>query len=358
MQKVLVIDDQPLEGEMIEFVLARHRPDVQYVGQAINAASGVSLAGKTLADIIFLDIKMPGMDGITAINHLRRARPDIQIIMLTAFDDFDYIRSALRAGAKDYLLKPIRPEDVLSALDRCKETRHVKPDMDGEIILPASGAMAEKLKAAIMSGDEDEAERMAEAYLASFNGIDTMNFVFVCVSCMELASGILQAHGSAGGMSDGLAFLYQDFVRSISDPRNRDRFDATVKQFARRSATMFGHSVGDVSYGQVAQAKRYIQTHLHEDITLNYVAKRLFLSPAYLSRLFRIKTGQTFSAFLSNCRTEHAKLLLSTTDLSVSEVAASIGYSEANSFSRFFKSETGMSPSIYRSRQKNKKPPV
>ena len=67
---VLVVDDQPLEGEMIALVLKRDRPDAVYVGQALDAADGIRMASLLNPGLIFLDIKMPGMNGLTAISHL------------------------------------------------------------------------------------------------------------------------------------------------------------------------------------------------------------------------------------------------------------------------------------------------
>ena len=86
---VLVVDDQPLEGEMIALVLKRDRPDAVYVGQALDAADGIRMASLLNPGLIFLDIKMPGMNGLTAISHLHRASPGVHIVMLTAFDDFE-----------------------------------------------------------------------------------------------------------------------------------------------------------------------------------------------------------------------------------------------------------------------------
>lgn len=118
MIKVIVIDDQPLEGKMIEFTLSRFCAYAEYGGQAFNARDGVALAERTQPDIVFLDITMPGADGISIIGDLRRACSKVRIVMLTAHDDFDYIRQAMRAGANDYLLKPTRPRDVTEAVER------------------------------------------------------------------------------------------------------------------------------------------------------------------------------------------------------------------------------------------------
>ena len=118
MIKVIVIDDQPLEGKMIEYTLSRSCQYAEYRGQAFNALDGIALAEKEQPHIVFLDITMPGMDGISAISQLRKACTNVRIVMLTAHDDFNYIRQAMRAGANDYLLKPTRAKDVLDAVER------------------------------------------------------------------------------------------------------------------------------------------------------------------------------------------------------------------------------------------------
>lgn len=118
MIKVIVIDDQPLEGKMIEFALSRSCPYAEYGGQAFNAREGLALAEREQPDIIFLDITMPGADGISILGDLRRICSNVRVVMLTAHDDFDYIRRAMRAGANDYLLKPTRPRDVVETVER------------------------------------------------------------------------------------------------------------------------------------------------------------------------------------------------------------------------------------------------
>ena len=119
---ILVVDDQPLEGEMISLVLKRDRPDVIYGGQALDAADGIRMAALLRPDLIFLDIKMPGMDGLAAISHLRHASPGVQIIMLTAFDDFEYLRAALRGGGA-LCIPPFARECTTGRMLACNRNR-------------------------------------------------------------------------------------------------------------------------------------------------------------------------------------------------------------------------------------------
>lgn len=345
---VLVIDDQPLEGEMISYVLRQDRPDVVYAGQALNAADGIRMAAVSQPSLIFLDIKMPGMDGLTAISHLRQASPRTQIIMLSAFDDFEYLRGALRAGAKDYLLKPVRPADILSALDSLETT---EPPV--QAVPTPSLPQTDHLTEAILSGDSDRAEECARHFLSTFLLLDHANIIYACVRCMEFASELAQT-ASEGQTGDGLNFLYQEFVHQVSTLKEPELLEHYFLHFVRGAADIYGHMAGDVGYRQISQAKRYIADHYHESLQLSGVAKKLYLSTAYFSRLFKEKTGVTFSDYLANCRIERAKQLLATTDLSIAEVSVAVGYQEANSFSRLFKARTGQSPSDYRAAQREK----
>ena len=339
---VLVIDDQPLEGEMISYILHRDRPEVTYAGQALNAADGIRMAGESRPDLIFLDIKMPGMDGLAAISHLRRASPRSRIIMLTAFDDYELFRAALRAGAQDYLLKPVRPAGILAALDETgsqTEESAAPPSDDGP-------DCARVLTQAILDGDENGAAARAQSYLAAY-GVTGGNLTYTCACCMKFAAELTQAAAEKPS-ADALTYLYQDFVRRVSSVQSPEVLTEHFTGFARQAAGLLGNGAGEAGLRQVAEAKQYISAHLHEPLQLSDIARRLYLSTAYFSRLFKEKTGMTFSEYLAGCRVERARRLLATTDLSVSEVAAAIGYQEANSFSRLFKTRTGQTPSDYR----------
>lgn len=346
--KVLVIDDQPLEGEMISLVLSRNGTGACYAGQALNAAEGLRMAARCQPDLIFLDIKMPGMDGLEAIPHLRQVCPQARIVMLTAFDDYEYLRTALRAGANDYLLKPVRPSDILSVLESfpaaAADMSALRPGTDFAV-------RGQALTQAIRSGDPAQAEAAARDYLEGFGPLDSGNFIYACVRCMEWASE-LAGPASSEQSIDGLTFSYQEFVRCVSTLKDPDLLADYFLNFVRQAADLSGHDAGDVAYRQVTEAKQYVAQHFHEPLLLSDVAKRLYLSTAYFSRLFKEKAGMTFSDYLANCRIDHARQLLATTDLSISEVASAIGYQEANSFSRLFKARTGQSPSEYRAAQR------
>ncbi|MDD6872973.1 MAG: helix-turn-helix domain-containing protein, partial [Clostridiales bacterium] len=103
-----------------------------------------------------------------------------------------------------------------------------------------------------------------------------------------------------------------------------------------------------------SQAESYIRSHFAENITLNDVAAKLYVNPVYLSRIFREKTGATFTEALTQTRLNEIIRRLQDTDNSVSEIATACGYSNIKYFYRQFKRYTGMSPGDWRIRHRDK----
>jgi len=115
MIRVLVVEDQPvLRAGFTAIVDAE--PDLTVVGQAGDGATAVDLAASLAPDVVLMDIRMPGMDGLTA-TRLLTGRPDAPaVVVLTTFDLDSYVYEALRAGAAGYLLKDAEPDELLSAV--------------------------------------------------------------------------------------------------------------------------------------------------------------------------------------------------------------------------------------------------
>jgi DNA-binding NarL/FixJ family response regulator len=113
--RVLIADDHPLFREGMRGRLDRVA-DVAVVGEAASGDEAVELAHKLEPDVILMDIKMPGLNGIEATREIQRASPRVGILMLTMFEDDDSVFAAMRAGAKGYLLKDSGGEGVVRAI--------------------------------------------------------------------------------------------------------------------------------------------------------------------------------------------------------------------------------------------------
>ena len=113
--RVLVVDDQRLIREGIASLLSIQE-GLEIVGTAENGQEAIHQALALLPDVVLMDVRMPVLDGVTATAALARQLPSSQVLMLTTFDDEDYIVKALQAGAKGYLLKDIPASDLAQAI--------------------------------------------------------------------------------------------------------------------------------------------------------------------------------------------------------------------------------------------------
>ena len=112
---VLIADDQRLMREGLTTLLSL-APDIRIVGQAADGSEAIDLARRLKPDVILMDIQMPGTDGVAATHTIHSELPDTHIIILTTFDDDEYLLTGLRAGACGYLLKDMPSEQLAEAI--------------------------------------------------------------------------------------------------------------------------------------------------------------------------------------------------------------------------------------------------
>jgi DNA-binding NarL/FixJ family response regulator len=115
--RVFIVDDHPVVRQGVANVLAYYS-DIEVVSEAENAAGLFARIEQAKPDIILLDIRMPGPSGIEITRRLKRDRPEIKVIILTTYDDDEYLVGALQAGAEGYLLKSASPAVLASAIRR------------------------------------------------------------------------------------------------------------------------------------------------------------------------------------------------------------------------------------------------
>ncbi|MCB0225363.1 MAG: response regulator, partial [Anaerolineae bacterium] len=102
MPSLLVVDDTELIRNTINNIVSKEDIAISAVYEAENGEQAVSIARRHHPDIIFMDIKMPGMNGLQATAVIRKEFPDTKIVMLTAYDEFSFVQEALQLGAVDY----------------------------------------------------------------------------------------------------------------------------------------------------------------------------------------------------------------------------------------------------------------
>jgi DNA-binding NarL/FixJ family response regulator len=115
MTTVLIVDDQPLQRLGFRMLL-EGTPGMSTVGEASNGAEAVRMAAELRPDVVLMDVRMPGMDGIEATRRITGSGGRTRVLILTTFDVDEYVYAGLRAGASGFLLKDARPEDLLAGI--------------------------------------------------------------------------------------------------------------------------------------------------------------------------------------------------------------------------------------------------
>ena len=117
MIRILIADDHPIVREGFGAIV-NAEADIQVVAQASNGVEALEQAAAANPDVALMDLRMPNMGGAEAIRRLRQTNPSLRAIVLTTYDDDEAIYEAIRAGARGYLLKDVRPKDLVRAIRR------------------------------------------------------------------------------------------------------------------------------------------------------------------------------------------------------------------------------------------------
>jgi DNA-binding NarL/FixJ family response regulator len=115
MIRILLVDDQGIIREGLRSLLET-KPDLSIIGEAENGKAAVELALTLQPDVVLMDVRMPIMDGVAATRALAEQAPNIKVLVLTTFDDDEYVTQALRCGAKGYLLKDTPSTELADAI--------------------------------------------------------------------------------------------------------------------------------------------------------------------------------------------------------------------------------------------------
>lgn len=191
MIKVLLVDDQVILAEGIKSVLETCS-DFSVIGIACDRAEAVDMCLKNKPDVVLMDIRMPNMNGVAATKRIKEIDDDIKVLILTTFDDSDYILSAINNGASGYLLKDIGATALVDA---------IKNAYAGDTILPSK--IAKKITDAAKMVSSDKEIKLKKAFGFSDREVEIAVMLSdgftnrQIASCLKLSDGTARNYISA-----------------------------------------------------------------------------------------------------------------------------------------------------------------
>ena len=182
--KVLVVDDQEPLAQELRSILSTDE-ELQVVGIALDGFQALEQLALTPADVVLLDIRMPNMNGVVATQRIKSEFPDAKVLILTTFDDSDYILNAINNGASGYLLKDIGAAALMDA---------VKNAYEGDTILPAK--IARQIASAAKTVSADREFKIKRAFGLSDREVEIALMIYEGFTNRQISAALKLTEGT------------------------------------------------------------------------------------------------------------------------------------------------------------------
>ena len=183
--RVLLADDQSILADGIKSVLSSCS-DLEVVGIASDGFEALKMVDSCDPDVVLMDIRMSNMNGVIATQEIKRRRPDVKVLILTTFDDSDYILNAINNGASGYLLKDTSSAALIDA---------IKNAYEGDTILPAK--IARRIADAARMVSSDREIRLKRAFGLSEREVEIAIMIYEGFTNKQIASALKLTDGTA-----------------------------------------------------------------------------------------------------------------------------------------------------------------
>ena len=208
--KVLIADDHAVVREGTRQIL-EHEPDLEVVAVAADGEEAVRVAGSSRLDVAIIDIAMPRLDGIEATRQIKALYPAIAVLILTAYDDDQFVFSLLEAGAAGYLLKSVRGRELVDAVRAVYAGESVlHPAIAHKVLnrfMPATGKVARQEPVEVLSKREMDVLKLATRGLSNQDIANEL--------CLSLRT--VQAHLSHIFNKFGVSSRTEAVVRALKE---------------------------------------------------------------------------------------------------------------------------------------------
>ena len=344
MLQIFVVEDEHLIRQSICKMIEPFS-DFEVVGECMDGQQALNMLKELTPHILMTDIQIPFMNGLQLAGEARKLLPELEIILFSGFNDFEYVREGLRQGVHDYLLKPVQPADLERVLQQVSNKLLSKKEkLPRQVVwMEAWREHAKNLAENVWLVDKEKFEREWAVVQAEWfkreKAIEDIYAFFHLIMFM-LNERMSESDGSP--LSDQ-AFHPLDFTGDSR--KDAKRIQEYLAGIMNELLTQRNWRKSHI----VSKALDYIeQQYKNPNLSLYEASEMIGMSHPYLSRMFKEEMGKTFVDYVADLRINKAKELLSNPDVKVYEVAGAVGYTEYASFARLFKRVAGYSPSDYR----------
>lgn len=405
MFRVMIVDDEEMIRHGIKTYLMRGGYNFDEIYTASNGHEALSLLDtRPLPHLLITDICMPQMSGIELLQIIRNRRIPCRVIVLSGYNDFEYVRSAAILGIENYLLKPVNDDELhqtlhntLAKLQREEKLLSVQ-QMNADLI--RENIINRWIYGAISETElVDRAEFLEldlectyfQPCILRLLGTDENKNIDLKQQIYDICSSFLSTvsccYFSRNYNGDTIAVFCQE-EEDLSSQTVARALNNCIHEISRRLsvkpyvllgravegywnvASSFSEALGNgIFLGEIPLVDpatgsnedpsnisspfsyllaEYVLEHYREDLNLKMLAAHFKGNAAYIGQIFKRDIGRPFTEYLKHVRLEKAKELLINSYCSAKEIAEKVGFQNASYFCTVFKKETGLTPAEYR----------
>lgn len=350
--QLIIVDDEPWSREVVKNLTEWERLGLSLVGEAEDGDEGLALLHRLRPEIAIVDMRMPGIDGTDLLQAISEDFPETRIVVMSGHSDFAYLRQALRSRARDYLIKPIDPQELNRTLERCVSE-----------LTAAYTARPTSMQTPVVFHDAAILEEYIShrhrifAHLLELDQVRVRSALQGLQRFLETtAGGVMDDEMRSRIVHDFLLMMEEFVIRSdvAPDPvifRRRNLEAMNPSDIAAGLAGIFDEAIDAIREARrfkdhldIGAVTEHIDHYFQEPLSLETVAKLFLVSKEHLSRTFREVRGETVNEYITRKRMEQACRFIVEDGVEIKETAFLVGYADLAYFYRVFKKHFGVPP--------------
>ena len=373
--RVLIVEDEFIMRQGIKHMINWEGEGFTIVGEAVNGKEALDIIEEVSPNIIISDIVMPILDGVDFSKLVQKKYPEIQIIILSSYDKFEYVKSTLLSGAVDYILKPtLTPSNLIitlnKAVNRIPGMELIKNDKEDyhsfiEKFIPFIGQRFYYKNTSLLCTENAIKEKSRKFDFDKFyNEIKIKEFDLAFNNTEDYINHAIFTKMNEQKLKSLIKNLLYTMLVSIEEYCNntdelRDKYFNMVEQalystelleainsIFRELKMIISENCDEED--SMKNILEYINNNYATYLDLGAISQKFSFNYSYLSSYFSNHCKEGFSEYLNKIRVEKACELLKGNKHYVSEISSMVGYSDHSYFCRVFKKIKGYTPSNYR----------
>lgn len=326
----------------------------QVVADVMDGQDVIDHLQKNQVDVIFTDVQMCQVSGLEVARWAREHRPDVKVVIISGYKEFEYVKEAMDLKVCDYVLKPINPaelEDTFRKIKKELDARRSSLEKDMGALFsyqedPACIAVLEQepgLLESVMSGSPEKVKTDYDSWKQVMGRVEEQYIPLLVLHIMETLFRRLDKDGVY--LESG--YEKKPVLREIRNLKGQELIRRTG-EILENITLSIERKKSTASQDVVTRAKEYIEQHLAEDFGVETLAAHLYLNRTYFSKEFKNHTGVSVMDYIIQRRMERAAELIKEGQLPTEKIAGLVGYGDVKYFQRSFKKYTGHTVREYR----------